>query len=389
MTLNATAHHPPPAHDLQHGDHVGIPIPDPAGAAVVPIDDDLPFHAAANDQDESAPLLGAAAAPTSSSSHSIIATARRELVGLSFMALSALLFSLMSVLVKVSGHRFPFLEIVLVRSIVQFSLGVGGCVYVGVRPWGPAGFNKLWLIARGTAGATGLGLYFYTIVNMPLGDGMTIFFTGPAFTSILARITLGEPLTPLDIAATLACLCGVALVSRPEFIFHDHDHANHAISPPPPPPTNPLAALAALAGAIMSAIAYCLVRKIGSRAHYMVHVTYFGAMSTLISGIALFVFEGDLVVPFYNWTIAETGVLLAVGVSAFIAQCFLNAGLQMSHAGPATLMRNLDIVFAFVFGQLFFHETPRVTSIVGATIILASTATVALFKWWTHKRRSS
>ncbi|KAJ3158227.1 hypothetical protein HDU86_002936 [Geranomyces michiganensis] len=305
----------------------------------------------------------------------------------------------MSVLVKVSGRNFPSLEIVLVRSIVQFSLGVGGCMYVGVKPWGPTQLNKLWLVARGTAGATGLGLYFYTIVNMPLGDGMTIFFTGPAFTSILARITLGEPLTPLDIVATIACLCGVALVSRPEFIFHDHRDDSVTVPPSaaassssswsqPLAPTNPFAALAALTGAIMSAIAYCLVRKIGSRAHYMVHVTYFGAMSTLLSGFALFMFDSAHLVPLWEWTIAETGVLLAVGVSAFIAQCFLNAGLQMSHAGPATLMRNLDIVFAFVFGQIFFNETPRVTSIVGAAIILASTASVALYKWWTHKRRA-
>lgn len=66
----------------------------------------------------------------------------------------------MSVMVKMSGHDFPFQEIVLVRSIVQFALGVGSCVYFGVAPWGPPGLNKAWLVARGTAGATGLALYF-------------------------------------------------------------------------------------------------------------------------------------------------------------------------------------------------------------------------------------
>ncbi|TPX61666.1 hypothetical protein PhCBS80983_g00895 [Powellomyces hirtus] len=355
-------------------------VPGPAEAVVPPLGEGEP---GLNGMDgETEPLLGR---PVTAA----VVGASREVLGLSFMALSALLFSLMSVLVKLSGNNFPFLEIVLVRSIVQFSLGVGGCIYVGVRPWGPAGFNRLWLIARGTAGATGLGLYFYTIVNMPLGDGMTIFFTGPAFTALLARVTLGEPLKPIDVLATLACLIGVVLVSRPEFIFHDSDHNHHQDADAPHHggkhhATSPWAALAALGGALMSAVAYCLVRKIGTRAHYMVHVTYFGAMSTLISGVALFYTATP--VPLPQWTLAETAMLLAVGVSAFIAQCFLNAGLQMAHAGPATLMRNLDIVFAFVFGSVFFGETPRVTSIVGAAIILASTASVALFKWWTHKR---
>ncbi|KAJ3004873.1 hypothetical protein HKX48_001000 [Thoreauomyces humboldtii] len=346
---------------------VAVPEAIPTGAlATVPAAD--PLADVVLEADERAPLLG------SHPGHSLAHAAKREVLGLSFMALSALLFSIMSVLVKVSGKDFPFLEIVLVRSIVQFALGTAACLYVGVKPWGPPGLSKFWLIARGSAGATGLGLFFWTILNMPLGEGMTIFFTGPAFTAIFARITLGEPLTLLDVAATIACLGGVALVSRPEFIFHDTGRAAHT----------PLAPLAALGGAILSAIAYCLVRKIGNRAHFLVHVTYFGGVSTLLSASLLF-YTNDYV-PLPSWTIQQTAVLLAVGLSAFIAQCFLNAGLQMAHAGPATLMRNLDVVFAFVFGAAFFHERPRITSIIGASIILTSTISVGLYKWLLGRR---
>lgn len=238
-----------------------------------------------------------------------------------------------------------------------------------------------------------LALVLYAHIESP-----AIFFTGPAFTAIFARVTLGEPLTSLDVAAGVACLCGVALVSRPGFIFHDGHSADSLAGP-----------LAALGGAVMSAIAYCLVRHIGRRAHFTVHVTYFSLMSTILSSVALF--AGGNVVPVPQWTIAQAATLLAVGVSAFIAQCFLNAGLQLANAGPATLMRNLDIgealaadctyrapvqphmtyplashvVFAFIFGQVFFNETPKLTSIIGASIILASTAAVALYKWWSQR----
>ncbi|RKO86602.1 hypothetical protein BDK51DRAFT_38498, partial [Blyttiomyces helicus] len=178
------------------------------------------------------------------------------------------------------------------------------------------------------------------------------------------------------------------LVSRPEFIFgtpsggHEEKTALES-----------LAAGAALAGAILSAIAYCLVRKIGKRVHFMVHVTYFGFMSIIISGVGTLI--GGAAIPVSDWTPVQWVILSGVGVAAFIAQCFLNAvrvvhadpnfhlpsqGLQIAPAGPATLMRNLDIVFAFVFGLYIFNEVPQVTSVIGALIILGATGAVAIIK---------
>ncbi|KAI8822226.1 uncharacterized protein EV422DRAFT_495087 [Fimicolochytrium jonesii] len=340
-----------------------------------------------DEEAERRPLLGSAAR---AAEHRLLQ--RRELVGLSFMALSALLFSLMSVLVKISGQDFPFLEIVFARSLIQFSCGVVACLALGVMPWGPPTLNKFWLIARGSAGATGLALYFYTIVNMPLGDGMTIFFTGPAFTAVLAWLCLGEPLTRLDIGATVACLAGVTLVSQPD----GDSRFSILTGAGKTKATSVIAPLAALAGAIMSSVAYVLVRKIGSRAHFMVHVTYFGLMSSLLSGFALLITSSPTsttttsslpAIPPTQWTPTQYLTMCSVGLSAFIAQCFLNAGLQRANAGPATLMRNLDIVFAFVFGLAFFGEVPRVTSVLGAALILGATATVALWKWYGSLRR--
>ncbi|KAJ3279010.1 hypothetical protein HK104_001852 [Borealophlyctis nickersoniae] len=309
---------------------------------------------------------------------------RSEVVGLSFMALSALLFSLMSVLVKVAGATFPSLQVVLIRSIIQFILGALGCRFVGVSPIGPPELKRGWLVARGAAGATGLALYFFTIIHMPLGDGMTIFFTGPAFTALLAWLTLGEALTVPDIVATMTCLVGVALVARPEFLFGSS--TPDASTPDYGVPTY-LAATAAFVGAMMSSVAYCLVRKIGKRAHFMVHVTYFGLMSTVFSFVGLVLFQWDEAVGVWKWDLEQWGVSLGIGATAYIAQCFLNAGLQLANAGPATLMRNLDIVFAFVFGLVFFNEVPRLTSVIGATLILVATACVALLKW--YRRPSS
>ncbi|KAI9144849.1 hypothetical protein BKA69DRAFT_1108808 [Paraphysoderma sedebokerense] len=322
---------------------------------------------------ESTPLLPSAVGnDNSSSTHS-------ELFGLLLMSASALFFSSMSALVKFSGLTYPPFEVVLARSLIQFLLGAMGCLVVGVNPFADRDVRLL-LIARGTAGAIGLGLYFWAIINMELADATVIFFTGPAFTTLFAYLALGEPITVLDIICTVLCLGGVILVGRPSFLFpHPSDSEPGSqsfesvhlsdLSNPSATPQNQrvLATFAAFFAAIMSAIAYVLVRKAGRhRAHYFHHVTYFGLMSTILSAIVLFTVES----PRLPTSAFDIGILLSVGLTAYIGQIMLNKGLQLSPAGPGVLMRNLDVVFAFIFGVLLFKEVPRWTSIVGGAVIV-------------------
>ncbi|KAI8896812.1 hypothetical protein BC833DRAFT_621805 [Globomyces pollinis-pini] len=298
-----------------------------------------------------------------------------ECLGLMLTALSAILFAVMSVLVKFAGDDFNTAQIVFVRSVIQLSLALVSCYFYQVSPLGPSNVNRLLLIARGTSGAFSLGCYFFTLVNMPLGDGTSIFFMGPAFTSVAAYLVLGEPFMLLDIVSVVSCLTGVVLVTRPEFLFGVSD----IVSPIHYTVPMWMPALAAFAGACSSAFAYIIVRIVGKKVNFMVHVAYFGGMSTIISGIILYGFCSPI--PISEWTFEQTVVLLSVGFLAFLAQCSLNKGLQLANAGPATLMRNLDIVCAFIFGIVLFGEIPQITSIIGALLIGGATAIVAFVKY--------
>jgi len=60
----------------------------------------------------------------------------------------------------------------------------------------------------------------------------------------------------------------------------------------------------------------------------------------------------------------------------------LNRGLQMENAAPAALMRNIDIVFAFVFDVVCFGEQPHPLTVVGAVIVCLSTTGAVVLKWW-------
>ncbi|KAF9136891.1 hypothetical protein BGX30_010737, partial [Mortierella sp. GBA39] len=231
----------------------------------------------------------------------------QETKGLLYMTLSALFFSFMSLLVSLTAKTLPSFEIVLFRGIIQTLLGVIACRYLGISPLGqPDNRIRFLLFCRGLAGSFGLGFFFYALSVMPLADATVIFFLGPTFTAILGRIVLKEPFGPLDATASAITMCGVVLVSKPTFLFPSP-------SPPTPGPgeggQEMIAAffvkqqeedhrrlfgtLAGLCGAMCSAVAYVLVRKIGKQgAHSMQHVTYFGVVSCFVSLIGLYTLQG-------------------------------------------------------------------------------------------------
>ncbi|KAF9995976.1 hypothetical protein BGZ80_010357, partial [Entomortierella chlamydospora] len=142
----------------------------------------------------------------------------QETKGLIYMTLSALFFSFMSLLVSLTAKTLPSFEIVLFRGIIQGSLGYIACKYLKVNPWGKKEYRFL-LFLRGLAGSFGLGFFFFALSVMPLADATVIFFLGPVFTAILARIVLKEPFGPLDALASTVSMIGVVLVAKPSVLF--------------------------------------------------------------------------------------------------------------------------------------------------------------------------
>lgn len=61
--------------------------------------------------------------------------------------------------------------------------------------------------------------------------------------------------------------------------------------------------------------------------------------------------------------------------------------LQMAPAGPGTLMRMNDVVFAFLFGIFVLHEYPDAYSISGASIIVLMTSAMGIHKIYSHTKK--
>lgn len=274
--------------------------------------------------------------------------------GLRFMALSALAFSVMALLVKEAGQRLPSTEIVLVRAVVTLIFSWALLRRLGVSCWGN---RRGLLLLRGLLGFVALTSFYYAVVHLPLADATVIQYTNPVFAAVIAVAALGERLRGREVALILASLCGVVLAARPSFLF-----GGAAL------PALPVAV--GLTGAMFSAAAYVTVRKLGETDHTMVIVFYFSAVATL-GAIPLAARSAVWPTP------SEWLVLVGVGVATQLGQVFMTIGLRKEKAGRATAASYLAVAFSAAWGFLFYGEVPTVWLAAGALIIVASTVALS------------
>ncbi len=244
----------------------------------------------------------------------------------------------------------PVEILVFARTIMALVLSYALIRRQNISPWGN---NKKLLALRGLLGTGGLTLLYYAITKMPLGDATVIQYTNPVFVAIGAAIFLKEKLNPKVLFAAIVSFLGVVMIAKPSFLFPSNAIQNAE--------TN--VAWIAFAGALFAAAAYVTVRKLGESEEPIVIVFWFPLISL------------PLLLPFAVATkfipnLWELFILLVIGVLAQIAQVRMTQGLKMERAAKAISITYLQVVFAFLWGLLFFSEVPSLTTIVGAVVIV-------------------
>lgn len=198
--------------------------------------------------------------------------------------------------------------------------------------------------------------------------------------------------------AGVVSLLGVILIARPTSLFSVHSN-NPPIAtgvdggvPPTngtipadlqgldnvPPAQRLMAVGVALIGVLGAACAYTTIRWIGKRAHPLISVNYFASWCTLVSFVALLAIPGigfRLPSSLLQWT-----YLIFLGISGFVMQIMLTAGLAHERSSRATNMIYTQMLFALAFDKIVWNSTPGVWSILGSSLILGSAVYVAVKK---------
>ena len=112
-------------------------------------------------------------------------------------------------------------------------------------------------------------------------------------------------------------------------------------------------------------MAYVCVRKLSATEHTLVIIFYFPFISipATIPGVLL---RG--VVP----TSTELLWLLGVGVLTQLGQIWITEGLRRLPAGQATTINYVQVLFAALWGWLWFNEQINGTAALGGVLILTA-----------------
>ncbi len=275
---------------------------------------------------------------------------RQEIQGARALVLSSLAFSLMTVCVKQLGGRIPVSEIVMVRSVVSIALTGTAMALGGINPLGS---NRRLLLLRGICGSIALLCFFEAITSLPLASATVLQYTYPTFTAGAAWLLLGERLRRrIGIAVVLGWI-GVVMVIEPEWL--GARQVELAMQ----------TAMAALGGALFTALAYVCVRRLSTKEHPLVIILYFPLVSIPLT-LPMVIRDG--VWPFgLDWA-----WLLGVGVLTQLGQIWVTKGLSCLPAARATSLNYVQVLFAASWGWIWFNESITAFTCIGAALVLSA-----------------
>ena len=275
---------------------------------------------------------------------------RQEIQGARALVNSSLAFSLMTVCVKQLGGRIPVSEIVLVRSVVSIALTGTAMALGGINPLGS---NRLLLLLRGICGSIALLCFFEAITSLPLASATVLQYTYPTFTAGAAWLLLGERLRRRIGIAVVMGWIGVVMVIEPEWL--GAGQVGLAMQP----------AMAALGGALFTALAYVCVRRLSTKEHPLVIILYFPLVSIPLT-LPMVIKDG--VWPFgLDWA-----WLLGVGVLTQLGQIWVTKGLSCLPAARATSLNYVQVLFAASWGWIWFNESITAFTCIGAALVLSA-----------------
>lgn len=273
-----------------------------------------------------------------------------NLRGALWMLGSALLFTVMSTLVKVLGSRLSAFEVAFFRSLTGLLFILPLIMRRGISS---VHTHRPWLhLFRGALGSMGMMFGFYAFVHLPLATASAISFSRTLFLVPLAILFIGEHVGMRRLAATGVGFIGVLIILRPSATMEP-------------------AALIAVVSAIVIAGAVTCV-KILSRSD--------GPMVLLLTSSVIGVITTAIPAGL-NWVMPtgpEFAGLLVMGAFGIGAQtCFIRAYAigEVSALAPIDYTR---LLLATAVGFVVFGTVPDVWVFVGAAVIVGSTLYITL-----------
>ena len=213
--------------------------------------------------------------------------------------------------------------------------------------------------------------HFWTARTMEYGDSIAISSLIPLFAAVFSRFLWKEKLSVWTLVALVVGLAGIVLIAKPPFIFGvpDEDEKKEY---------SPFFPLVPITGSLILGFAYSLMRRVGTQVSPFL-ISILVSVNSAVDGIIFqFAYGDKFVLPSCY---VDRGIIFGGSFALFVGLLFLNRGLTLEKSGPGLLMKNCDIVVAYIIQIVFLDSVPDVTSVVGAILVLLSLFLVSADKF--------
>jgi drug/metabolite transporter (DMT)-like permease len=285
--------------------------------------------------------------------------------GILCLCLGVFVFSLQDAVIKLVSGAYPLTQVVTIRSVVAIPILLT-LVQIEVG-WRAIFSPDFWpLTARAAILFVSYTSYYMAFPALPLAQAVALYFTVPLFVTALAGPLIGERSGWKIWLAVAVGFVGVVIMLQP----------GRGLFEP--------AALLSLLAAAMYATSMLMARKLGSAQAASVMTFYqnwvYMAGAVLIAVVLhlLGIEHADhpslsFLVRSWVWPTWTDGLLIAsCGVIAATGMMLLTTAYRITRASLVTSFEYSGILWAPMWGYLFFGEIPRLTTLAGAVLIVGA-----------------
>jgi drug/metabolite transporter (DMT)-like permease len=288
--------------------------------------------------------------------------------GIVLKLISAVLFAVMSALIRYLGARYPIGEVVFYRSafamvpvmLVYALRGELAAVVRTERLLGQAG--------RAVLSIVGMFCNFGALARLPLIESNAISFTSPLFSVALAALVLKERVRIYRWSVVIVGFLGVLVVLSPHL---SGDELTIAMASA----TSIAGIVYGIAGSAANAGTVIQTRRL-TQSESTSSIVFYFSLSCALAGL--------VTCPF-GWlspTGGEFAALVSIGLLGGTAHIFLTESYRYASASVVAPFDYTAMIWALVLGYAMFGETPTPMIVVGSAII----AGAGLFVIWRERQ---
>ncbi len=279
--------------------------------------------------------------------------------GILFQLCATLCFAAMQACVRAVADDVPSGQTVFARSFIGLVPLLIWLAWRGELRSVVATRNVPGHVLRGLVGVASMWLGFAALAYIPLAESIAFTYVTPLITVILAAVLLRENVPKYRWAAVGVGLVGIVTMLSPLLSEHGLVAKDAYIG-----------VGLALGAAVLSAFALTQVRRLTLTETTGSIVFYFSSVASL---------TGLMTAPWWTMpSLKESLILLGMGLTGGIGQIFLTTANRVAPASVVAPFNYATLLWAVLFGAMFFREWPHYLVFCGAALVVAAGVGVAL-----------